>query len=128
MHVSLASVKICPPLALIHAAPCLPSSPIPVITIPRTRLPNVSAAAETLPGFENLGWFGFMLPAATPRAVVEKLYKDTAAVLKAPDIAQRFEQIGMVPVGNAPDAMARDIREESGRWAKIVKQRKLQVE
>ena len=92
------------------------------------QVPNVPAAAETLPGFENLGWFGFMLPAATPRAIVEKLYKDTAAVLKAPDIAQRFEQIGMVPVGNPPDAMAKELREESARWAKIVRERKLQVE
>lgn len=92
------------------------------------QLPNIPAAAETLPGFENLGWFGFMLPAATPRAVVDKLYRDTAQVLKAQDVVGRFEQIGMVPVGNAPDAFAQAIREESARWAKIVKERKLQVE
>lgn len=92
------------------------------------QLPNIPAAAETLPGFENLGWFGFMLPAATPRAVVDKLYRDTAQVLKAQDVVGRFEQIGMVPVGNAPDAFAKDIREEAGRWARVVRERKLQVE
>ena len=92
------------------------------------QLPNVPAAAETLKGFENLGWFGFMLPAATPRAVVEKLNKDTVQVLRAPDMATRFEQIGMVPVGNAPDVFAKDIKEETLRWAKIVRERKLQVE
>ena len=92
------------------------------------QLPDVPAAAETLPGFENLGWFGFMLPAATPRPIVEKLYKDTAQVLKSPDIAQRFDLIGMVPVGNTPDQLAQDIKTESVRWARIAKERKLQVD
>ena len=92
------------------------------------QLPDVPSASETLPGFENLGWFGFMVPAATPKAVIDKLYKDTAQVLQAADIRTRFEQIGMVPVGNPPDAFARAIREESAHWAKIVKNRKLQVD
>ena len=92
------------------------------------QLPEVPAAAETLPGFENLGWFGFMAPAGTPKAVVDRIYQDTVKALKSPDIASRFEQLGMVPVGNPPADFAKAIREESVRWAKIIKQRKLQVE
>lgn len=92
------------------------------------QLPDVPAAAETLPGFENLGWFGFMVPAGTPKPVVQKLYQDTAKALQSPDLRTRFEQIGMVPVGNEPEAFARAIKEESQRWAKIVKERRLQVE
>jgi tripartite-type tricarboxylate transporter receptor subunit TctC len=92
------------------------------------QLPDVPAAAETLPGFENLGWFGLMVPAGTPKPIVQKLYQDTARALQSPDLRTRFEQIGMAPVGNAPEVFARAIREESQRWAKIVKERKLQVE
>ncbi|MGZ5256280.1 MAG: Bug family tripartite tricarboxylate transporter substrate binding protein [Burkholderiales bacterium] len=92
------------------------------------QLPDVPAAAETLPGFENIGWFGFMVPAGTPKVIISKLYQDTARVLNAPDIRTRFAQIGMVPVGNEPDVFARAIKEESIRWAKIVRERKLQVE
>ena len=92
------------------------------------QLPDVPAAAETLPGFENLGWFGFMVPAGTPKPIVQKLYQDTARALQSPDLRTRFEQIGMVPVGNAPEAFARAIREESQRWAKIVNERRLQVD
>jgi tripartite-type tricarboxylate transporter receptor subunit TctC len=92
------------------------------------QLPDVPSAAETLPGFENLGWFGFMVPAATPKPIIDKLYKDTAQVLQSGDIRTRFEQIGMIPVGNPPDAFGRAIREESAHWAKIVKNRKLQVD
>ncbi len=92
------------------------------------QLPDVPAAAETLPGFENLGWFGFMVPAATPKAIVDKLYQDTAKVLQGADIRTRFEQIGMVAVGNAPDAFARAIKDEAVQWGKIVRERKLQVD
>lgn len=92
------------------------------------QLPDVPAAAETLPGFENLGWFGFMAPAGTPKALVDRIYQDTVKVLKAPDIGNRFDALGMVPVGNPPAEFASDIKAESARWAKIIKQRKLEVQ
>jgi tripartite-type tricarboxylate transporter receptor subunit TctC len=92
------------------------------------QLSDVPSAAETLPGFENLGWFGFMAPTGTPKAVIDKVYRDTANVLQAPEMRTRFEQLGMEPVGNPPDEFARAIKEEASRWAKIIADRKLQVE
>ncbi|MGA0023354.1 MAG: Bug family tripartite tricarboxylate transporter substrate binding protein [Burkholderiales bacterium] len=91
------------------------------------QLPDVPAVAETLPGFENLGWFGFMVPTGTPQAVVTKIHRDTVAALKDPVIAKRFQDLGMVPVGNSSADFAKAIREESVRWAKVIKERKLQV-
>jgi len=92
------------------------------------RLPNVPAIAETVPGFENLGWFGFMAPAGTSREVIDKVYRDTVKALEAADVRSRFEGLGMAPVGNTPAEFAKAIREETERWAKIVRERKLQVE
>lgn len=91
------------------------------------QLPDVPAVAETLPGFENLGWFGFMVPAGTPKAVIAKIQKDTVAALRDPSIAKRFNDLGMVPVGNDSTVFAKEIKEESVRWAKIIKERNLQV-
>jgi len=91
------------------------------------QLKDVPAIAETLPGFENLGWFGLMAPAGTPSAVTEKVYRDTAKALEAPDLRKRLEDIGMVPVGNAPVDFAKAIREEAVRWAKVIRERKLEV-
>jgi tripartite-type tricarboxylate transporter receptor subunit TctC len=91
------------------------------------QLPNVPAVAETLPGFENLGWFGFMVPTGTPKAIIGKVHADTVKALASPDMRKRFNDIGMVPVGNSPQDFARDIKAESARWAKIIKERKLQV-
>jgi tripartite-type tricarboxylate transporter receptor subunit TctC len=92
------------------------------------QVPNVPAVAESLPGFENLGWFGLMAPAGTPRTVINKVHADTARALAGADLRKRFEELGMAPVGNAPDEFAKAIREETQRWAKIVKERKLQIQ
>jgi tripartite-type tricarboxylate transporter receptor subunit TctC len=92
------------------------------------QLPNVPAIAETLPGFENLGWFGFMVPAGTSKDVVDKVYRDTAKALEAADVKSRFDGLGMAPVGNSPAEFAKYVRDETERWAKIVRERKLQID
>jgi tripartite-type tricarboxylate transporter receptor subunit TctC len=91
------------------------------------QLPNVPAVAETLPGFENLGWFGFMVPTGTPQAVIAKVHADTVKSLASADFRKRLTEIGMVPVGNTPAEFAKAIKAESVMWAKIIKERKLQV-
>ena len=92
------------------------------------QLPGVPAIAESIPGFENIGWFGLMVAAGTPREVVEKIYRDTAKALDAPEIKARFEGLGMSPVGNSPADFAKAIGVESVHWARIVRERKLLVE
>jgi tripartite-type tricarboxylate transporter receptor subunit TctC len=92
------------------------------------QLPNVPAVAETLPGFENLGWFGFMVPTGTPKEIIDKVYRDTAKALESADIKSRFEGLGMAPVGNNPADFAKYVHEETERWGKIVRERKLQVD
>jgi tripartite-type tricarboxylate transporter receptor subunit TctC len=92
------------------------------------QLPNVPAIAETLPGFENLGWFGFVVPASTPAATIARIHQDTVKVLQSADVKNRFEQLGMEAVGNTPEDFARAIKEESNRWARIIRERKLYVD
>jgi tripartite-type tricarboxylate transporter receptor subunit TctC len=92
-----------------------------------SQLPDVPAIAETLPGFENLGWFGLMAPAGTPAAVIEQVYRDTAKALEGADLRKRFDDIGMSPVGNPPAEFAKAIKEESVRWERIIRERKLEV-
>lgn len=91
------------------------------------QVPDVPAVAESLPGFENLGWFGLVAPAGTPKAVLDKIHADTVRALQSDDIRKRFNDLGMVPVGNTPAEFARAMKEESTRWAKVVKERKLQI-
>jgi tripartite-type tricarboxylate transporter receptor subunit TctC len=91
------------------------------------QVPNVPAVAETLPGFENLGWFGLVAPAGTPQAVLDKVHADMTKVLASADVKKRFDELGMAPAGNTPAEFARAMKEESARWAKVIRERKLQV-
>jgi tripartite-type tricarboxylate transporter receptor subunit TctC len=89
-------------------------------------LPDVPTVAESgLPGFESVGWFGLMVPTGTPPEIVDKLQRDTVKVLDTPEMRARLFVQGMTPVGNTPQEFAKAIKEESARWAKVVRERKL---
>jgi tripartite-type tricarboxylate transporter receptor subunit TctC len=91
------------------------------------QLKEVPAIAESLPGFENIGWFGLMAPTGTPPAVIDRVYRDTAKALEGADLRRRFDDLGMSPVGNPPADFAKAIREEAVMWAKIIRARKLEI-
>ena len=90
------------------------------------QLPEVPAAAEVLPGFENAGWFGLMAPAGTSREVIDRVQRDSAKILLSDDFRARLAQQGMAPVANTPSEFAAAIAEESVRWAKVIRERRLQ--
>jgi tripartite-type tricarboxylate transporter receptor subunit TctC len=91
-------------------------------------LPEVPTVAESgYPGFENAGWFGLVAPAGTPSAVIDKVQRDTVAVLAMPDVVQRLQTLGMQGVGNTPAALVRAIDAESRVWAEVVKSRNLKA-
>lgn len=90
-------------------------------------LPDVPSASEALPGFENSGWFGLMAPMGTPQEVIDKVARDSATILRSEEFKAKLAQQGMLPVGNSPAAFAAAIREESARWARIIKDRHLKA-
>ena len=71
--------------------------------------------------FESQSWYGLAAPARTPAAIIALWHKETVAVLKQPDIITRITQDGGVPVGNTPKEFARDIRDETAKWARVIK-------
>jgi tripartite-type tricarboxylate transporter receptor subunit TctC len=92
-------------------------------------MPDVPTVAEAgLPGFENVGWFGFVAAAGTPKDVVAKIQRDTAKVLADPSIREKLAGQGMTPVGNTPDELVKDIAAESVKWKKVVANRHLSID
>jgi tripartite-type tricarboxylate transporter receptor subunit TctC len=89
------------------------------------QLKDCPAVAESLAGFANDGWWGLMAPTGTPREVLDKVQRDSAAILHSEDFKARLAQQGMVPVANKPDELAAAIREESKVWAKVIRERGL---
>jgi tripartite-type tricarboxylate transporter receptor subunit TctC len=73
------------------------------------------------PGFQAGSWYGLAAPRGTPAGVVDFLYRNSAAVLKDPDIIARLALDGATPVGNTPQAFAEENREETQRWAKVIR-------
>jgi tripartite-type tricarboxylate transporter receptor subunit TctC len=87
-----------------------------------SELPDVPAIADTLPGYELLGWAGFMVPAKVPKEAVDMLHKAAVAALKRPDVAKRLDDLGYIPVGNRPDEMGVYIKAEIDKYAKLITQ------
>jgi tripartite-type tricarboxylate transporter receptor subunit TctC len=88
-------------------------------------LPDVPSASEAIPGFENAGWFGLLAPAGTPREAIERVYADSAKILLSDEFRAKLAQQGLVPVANKPADFAAAIREESARWAVVIRERKI---
>jgi tripartite-type tricarboxylate transporter receptor subunit TctC len=92
------------------------------------QLPGVPPIANTVPGFENAGWFGIVAPTGTPKEVIDKVYRDTKKALEAPDLREKLAAQGLAPVANTPQEMARALKEESALWARVVAERKIKVQ
>ena len=84
--------------------------------------------AETLPGFSVNALLGFVAPAATPKAILQKIQADAARVLGAPDTRKRIEDFGMEVVASRPEQFDAFIVAEMQRWARIVKEAKIEAE
>ena len=97
--------------------------PIAVTSAQRSAsLPNLPTVAEAgIPGFEAVSWIGALVPAGTPKEIVDKLHADFVAVLRMPDIQERLGQLGGVVVGNTQEQFAAWNRDEIAKWAKAVK-------
>jgi tripartite-type tricarboxylate transporter receptor subunit TctC len=85
------------------------------------QLPDVPAIAETLPGFEAAGWYGFFATAGTPPAVLQKLNASIVQAVSAPDISGRIESMGLVPAPQSLDEAARFVAAEAVKWSRAVK-------
>lgn len=85
-------------------------------------MPELPTVAESgVPGFEALTWYGFLAPAKTPRAVVDKLQKEIAAIVNNPEVRQTFVSQGNEPLANTPDEFAKVIRSDADKWGAIGK-------
>lgn len=85
-------------------------------------LPDVPALNEAaLPGFDVNSWYGLCAPAATPVPILEKVHADFTAVLRAPEIEQRLRDLVIDVAPTSREAFAQFIREETERWAKVIK-------
>jgi tripartite-type tricarboxylate transporter receptor subunit TctC len=84
-------------------------------------LPDLPPVAEALPGFETITWQGFLVPAGTPKAIIDRLHGEFVKALKDPDFASRLRGMGLEIYGTTPAEFAQFIRDENVKWGKVIK-------
>ena len=91
------------------------------------QLPAVPTVHETvLPGFEVNSWYGLCAPAGTPASVLDKVHADLTAVLRLPEIQQRFRELVIEVAPTSREEFAQFIRTETARWARVIKEAGIQ--
>ena len=87
------------------------------------QLPDVPTVAESgLPGYDLTNWFGLAAPAGTPKEIINKIYTDAAAVLQGQEVRERFSAMAATAAGTTPEQFGTLIREDSAKWAKLIKE------
>jgi tripartite-type tricarboxylate transporter receptor subunit TctC len=83
-------------------------------------VPDVPAIAETVPGFESVGFYGISAPKGTPPEIVDILNKAVGEALRDPKVAERLAEIGGIPKPMTPAEFGRLIADETEKWRKVV--------
>src|SRR5687768_17405024 len=81
-------------------------------------VPTIAEAGG--PPLESSTWVLFLAPAGTPRDIVNRLAAETRKAINESDIKDRFNQIGIEPVGNSPEEAAKFLQDEVAKWAKVI--------
>ena len=91
-------------------------------------LPDVPTFSESgLPGVELENWTGLMMPAGTPRAIVEKVAAEVIRSVQSKEISERVASIGFTPTGLGSTEFGELIRKDVARWRVVVKARNIQA-
>lgn len=89
-------------------------------------LPDLPTMAEAgVPDQEADTLTGIVMPAGTPRAIVDKWQQEVAKMVKSPDVAEKLATLGFLPVANTPDEFAARIDAELKKWAKVIHDAKI---
>ncbi|MBI4291781.1 MAG: tripartite tricarboxylate transporter substrate binding protein [Betaproteobacteria bacterium] len=84
------------------------------------QLPDVPAVAETYAGFRTYSWNGYLVPAAAPKPIIERIGQEVMKIVREPATAERLNNIGVEPLGNTPAEFAEFMRQDAAVWRDAV--------
>ncbi|MGV3652596.1 MAG: tripartite tricarboxylate transporter substrate binding protein [Noviherbaspirillum sp.] len=104
--------------------------PLAVTTLKRSpALPDVPTLDEAgLKGFDMGTWFGVLAPAATPQEIVTRLNTEIVKIVKSPDFRKKLEEMGAEPIGDTSAEMAARIKEDTERFAQLIKDARIDLQ
>ena len=111
--------------SFISVQPFVDSGRLKLLAIGRAtrspKYPDYPTIAETLPGYENSGWFGFIAPAGTPREIVVLLNKEMNRAMTQPDVREKLDSYGLEIHTESPEYFANVIRRDMEKWGKVAR-------
>ena len=90
-------------------------------------LPDIPAVAETVPGYEAAGWYGFCVPSGVSEAIVSLWNREVNKILQTDEMKKRLEIDALEPVGGQPQQLLDTIKSDIEKWKKVVKEAKITV-
>jgi tripartite-type tricarboxylate transporter receptor subunit TctC len=84
-------------------------------------LPDVPAISESVPGYEALGWNGIFAPKETPRSIIERLNRETIAILKKPDVNEQLVAQGLEVIGDSPEEFEAVVTTDIEKWKNVLR-------
>ena len=91
-------------------------------------LPDIPTLGEFIPGFEASQWIGLVAPKDTPSTITEKLNTEINAALGDPKVKTRFADLGGMVLPGSPDDFGKLIRDETEKWAKVIRAANIKVD
>ena len=92
-------------------------------------MPDLPTCAESgMPGLVAVNWWGVLLPAGTPKSIVQKFHADIVKVMKDPDLKERFAQLGVDVVTSTPEEFSAFMRTEAAKYAKLIKDADIKID
>ncbi|WP_240988306.1 Bug family tripartite tricarboxylate transporter substrate binding protein [Cupriavidus phytorum] len=86
-----------------------------------TEYPDLPTVAESgVPGFEMIFWSAFVAPAGTPKDVIAKLNREIDGILHEKETRAKLTEMGLEPAGGSPESLSTFIKNETGKWKKVV--------
>ena len=86
-------------------------------------LPDVPTIAEAgVSGYEAINWWGMVAPAGTPKAALERLYKELTLIQNSPDVIKRFQAEAVDTVQMSQSEFGQYLITETSKWSKVVKE------
>ena len=88
----------------------------------------VTVAESGYPGFSADSWFGFVVPAKTPPAIIDKLHNAVTRIMATPEMKTQVVNNGADPMAMGPAEFGRFLQNESAKWAQVAKAANLRIE
>jgi tripartite-type tricarboxylate transporter receptor subunit TctC len=83
--------------------------------------PNTPAIAEVLPGYDSRGWFGYVVPAQTPKTIVALLNREINRAMTSPEVKEKLDAIGLTVVAESPEWFAQVLKSDYEKYGKLIR-------